>query len=266
MKLLITNFLLLIAFGFNMNAQCLINFNPNQIGDELLIDGQGVNQTITASTTVNFNGTGSITFTYSGSSGSSFNYDCDGISFSSGAINDGFQHFEANPLPVELTFFRAEIIENKSVLTWQTSSEENNSGFEVERSTDGENFETIGFVEGNGTTLEVQNYTYIDNNPTNGINYYRLRQVDFDGAFEYSDVVNVELEKETVENRIVQNPVFNELRLNGSGIVIIYNSLGQPIDELQLTESDTLTVNVSSYSKGLYYARFGNKTLQFVKL
>lgn len=259
--------LVLSTIVFSVQAQCLVKFTGVNLTDLLHIDGQGIDTVINQDAVLNFNGQGAIEFNYVGANGiNSFSYNCGAISYNSGLINDGFQHFESSPLPVELTFFRAEIIEGKTVLTWQTSSEENNSGFEVERSTDGENFETIGLIEGNGTTLEVQNYTYIDNDPLDGINYYRLKQIDFDGMFEYSDLVNVELEKGTSENKIVQNPVFNELRLSGSGVVTIYNSLGQPIEDLQLTKSDILIVNVSNYPKGLYCVRFGDKTVQFVKL
>lgn len=85
-------------------------------------------------------------------------------------------------LPVELLYFRV----NGDVLEWATASEENNSHFEVERSVDGRDFLAIGKVEGNGTTSERNEYKY---NIPQGAAYYRLKQVDFDGAYEYSDVV-----------------------------------------------------------------------------
>ena len=91
-------------------------------------------------------------------------------------------------LPVELVEFYVKYIDKSIELHWTTASEINNEGFEVERSIDGRNWELLDFVPGNGTTVEFQYYSYMDDHPVLGFNYYRLRQVDFDGAFEYSPV------------------------------------------------------------------------------
>lgn len=92
--------------------------------------------------------------------------------------------------PVNFGKFTASAGKNGSVdLNWQTITELNNKGFEVERSTDGVNFTKIGWIEGVGTTNSATNYAFNDNLPNNGMNYYRLKQVDFDGKFKYSNVV-----------------------------------------------------------------------------
>lgn len=117
-------------------------------------------------------------------------------------------------LPVELLDFQAQLQEDKSVaLSWQTASETNNEGFDVERSPDGRHWEKLGFVAGYGTTQETQSYSYLDREPHPGINYYRLLQKDFDGQSEYSEVVNVELS--TVADwrdafRVYPNPVLGD--------------------------------------------------------
>jgi len=98
---------------------------------------------------------------------------------------------DANPLPVEMVFFRAANMLNRVELNWQTASEINNDFFEVQRSFDGQEFEVIGLVEGNGNSLTSIDYDFKDYAPLAGDSYYRLRQVDFDGAFEYSEVVKV---------------------------------------------------------------------------
>ncbi len=85
-------------------------------------------------------------------------------------------------VPVELTSFVGIAIANTVVLNWATATETNNNGFEIEKSQDGHSWKNIGFITGAGTTSEIQNYNYIDNNPSNGINYYRLTQVDYDGS------------------------------------------------------------------------------------
>lgn len=80
----------------------------------------------------------------------------------------------------------------KSVhLIWETASETNNHGFEIEQSRDGRNWHPLGFVNGHGTTQAAQSYAYTDARPLPGVNYYRLRQVDFDGNFEYSGIRSV---------------------------------------------------------------------------
>jgi hypothetical protein len=95
-------------------------------------------------------------------------------------------------IPVELTSFTAFSDDDAIRLNWSTASETNNAGFDIERSTDGASFARIGFEEGVGTTTEAQSYQFSDTAPPFASTlYYRLRQVDVDGAFEYSPVVEV---------------------------------------------------------------------------
>jgi Secretion system C-terminal sorting domain len=96
-------------------------------------------------------------------------------------------------LPVELIKFSALTNKNKVNLAFTTASEKNNDFFAIERSNDGKNFRQIGEVKGNGTSTSIQNYTFTDETPANGRNFYRLKQVDFDGKFEYSSVQMVSL-------------------------------------------------------------------------
>jgi hypothetical protein len=95
------------------------------------------------------------------------------------------------PLSVEFTRFEAKKKEKNVSLEWETASEKDNTGFEIEQSTDGSNWRTIGFVDGQGTTSDVNQYSFIDQTPFLGDNYYRLKQIDFDGKFEYSEVRQV---------------------------------------------------------------------------
>jgi len=107
------------------------------------------------------------------------------------------------PLPVELTSFTASVINNSVVLNWITATELNNYGFEVERTSPrpspyegeggeaGRGWEKIGFVNGNGTTSSPNSYTYEDKTVTSGTYSYRLKQIDNDGSFEYSNTVEV---------------------------------------------------------------------------
>jgi hypothetical protein len=96
-------------------------------------------------------------------------------------------------VPVELTSFTASVISGQVNLNWQTATEINNSGFEVERKAAGQEFSKVAFIAGYGTTTEAKSYSYIDNTISSGSYTYRLRQVDFDGTFEYSNEVEVDL-------------------------------------------------------------------------
>jgi hypothetical protein len=103
------------------------------------------------------------------------------------------REFDPAIIPVELTAFVASVNVNTVSLSWTTATEINNSGFSVEKSTDLNSFDQIGFVQGFGTTTEPKTYSYTDNSVTGGTYYYRLKQIDFNGSYEYSDVVEVEL-------------------------------------------------------------------------
>lgn len=176
-------------------------------------------------------------------------------------------------LPVELTYFRGKTTKNGTLLTWQTASEENNDGFEVQRSTDGKEWQILDFVQGNGTTLETQNYDYLDRNPLNGTAYYRLKQMDFDDAFEYSNIIEITLDAFANDLLTIYPTVVTDV-LNiqgGSGNVLIYNNLGQPV--MSITDyNDQTTLNLSSLPNGQYFLRVQTpqgkliKTSSFIKV
>ncbi len=103
------------------------------------------------------------------------------------ANNDTYiQSFDCVVLPVEMLYFDLRQNESNVDLYWATASESNNDYFAVERSVDGINYEKIGSVAGMGTTSSANSYTYRDESPKTGLNYYRIRQVDFNGQSEYS--------------------------------------------------------------------------------
>ena len=91
-------------------------------------------------------------------------------------------------VPVELTSFTAKVNGTEVELGWATATELNNNGFEVQRKSR-EDFVTVGFVKGKGTTSEIQNYSFVDQNLSVGSYSYRLKQVDYNGAFAYSDII-----------------------------------------------------------------------------
>ena len=98
------------------------------------------------------------------------------------------------PIPVELISFAASLIGTDVHLNWSTATELNNSGFEIHRfTTNKDEWNKIGFVAGHGTTTKQQHYSFVDESVSSGKYQYRLKQIDYDGTFEYSDIVEVEV-------------------------------------------------------------------------
>lgn len=118
-------------------------------------------------------------------------------------------------LPIELTQFAANLREGGVLINWTTATELNNDYMALERSADAQNFLEIARIKGKGTTDETQHYAYFDPNPLAGINYYRLRQVDFDGTTDYSKVVAVTLDKGELMS-IFPNPAKDRINIQTS--------------------------------------------------
>ncbi|MCP4125113.1 MAG: T9SS type A sorting domain-containing protein [Bacteroidetes bacterium] len=141
-------------------------------------------------------------------------------------------------LPAELVQLTATPVDNRFIrVDWQTASEVNNDGFELQRSTDGVSFETIGWIEGHGTTADPHDYSYDDAAVNKGIvYYYRLRQFDFDGTYEYSDVVNARLTRDGGNIALYPNPVLEQDAVlemftpeDVEVDILILNAIGQEI-------------------------------------
>jgi hypothetical protein len=126
-----------------------------------------------------------------------------------GATALNIEYTSSTPLlPIELLAFRGEQIEQAVQLSWSTATELNNDYMLIERSADGLDFDEIGRIEGKGTTLEPQQYSFTDHFPNRGWNYYRLVQVDFDGSVEYHPVIVIMVEKDQrMELSVFPNPI-----------------------------------------------------------
>lgn len=162
-------------------------------------------------------------------------------------------------LPVRLTSLTANAVNSKSVISFSTATEENNDYFEIERASDGIEFFSIGEVKGAGTTTSVQNYRFTDETPLSGTNYYRLKQVDFDGQFTYSPVVTVQFDGPG-GFRLFPVPVKNQLQLQldepdaFESQWTVYNALGQLVLSGVLPEDQSsLDLNVSDLAPGMYW-------------
>lgn len=174
------------------------------------------------------------------------------------------QNIITNPLPVELTSFSAKIIGKTILLKWQTATEINNFGFEVERKilnqvqNDNTGWEKIGFVNGNGNSNSPKDYSFIDKNPDGVAEIkYRLKQIDNDGQFHYSDIININFltnDFELYQN--YPNP-FNpsttisfKLPMAGNIILKVYDILGSEIETLvdEYKEAGGFSILFNSHS------------------
>lgn len=143
--------------------------------------------------------------------------------------------------PVELTSFTGSVQGDGVLLQWETATELNNQGFEIERSSSTQEWSKIGYVPGFGTTTERKTYSYMDNNVSEGKYYYRLKQLDFDGSFAYSDEVEVLVDLTPTNFELFQNypNPFNptttiqfQLPEASDVSIVIYDMLGQQVKVL----------------------------------
>lgn len=155
----------------------------------------------------------------------------------SGSNGNGVFSGLNNPLPIELSGFYVQRKNALVIVKWETSSEKNNLYFEIERSTNAEVWESIARMKGADASSVIRRYEYVDRGAPNSLTYYRLKQVDRDGSFQYSNILFVdELEANGVELSIFPNPVERQLNLKLSSVSMIrisqleiYNSSGQRV-------------------------------------
>ena len=168
-------------------------------------------------------------------------------------------------VPVELTSFTAISDGKEIILNWSTLTELNNHGFEIQRSLNGKEFYTIGFIIGHGTTTEQHNYTYTQKILENGKYYYRLKQVDYNGSFEYSNVVEADFRafNAYLLEQNYPNP-FNPRTSIGFGIqnkskvkITLLNSLGEEVAVLLNDDKEagyhTIEFNAAGLPSGIYF-------------
>ena len=162
--------------------------------------------------------------------------------------------FESGILPIALTFFDAKQVRNMIQISWETSFEFASREFIVQRSRDMYHWDNIATVAGRGNYDDISIYRVFDEVPKVGANYYRLKFVDYNGVFEYSEVLDVTFNP--VAN-CVPNPTSDILTIWGK--FYMYNSQGQlvasGIDE---------QLNVQNFEPGLYFVRVGTETHKVV--
>lgn len=179
-------------------------------------------------------------------------------------------------LPVELSKFEGTLVKNDAFLEWTTDSEENNAGFSIERSFDGRNFQSIGMVDGYGTTETETSYNFRDANvayrATGPTAYYRLKQLDFDGQFSYSGVVALALGKTKQDFEIVKihgtrnnsgqvNIFVQNNSYSGKMKVVLSRISGEVVDFRHIQSDEVfnqLDFNLANEQDGMYIISINN--------
>ena len=184
------------------------------------------------------------------------------------AINQLLAISESAPLPIQLTEFTARPVDRQVLLEWTTASETQNAYFTIERSSDGNNFEDIGRVAGNGNSSAITNYNFIDERPLSGTNYYRLRQADYDGTNNFSGIRSVHFDSGETEVKVAPNPVTKDgfrLSYKGSESQVsyqVYDIFGKQLQSGLLQNNENKQINVAQLPNGLYVIRLAGNTVE----
>lgn len=183
---------------------------------------------------------------------------------------NGRVFYTLNPpcvLPIELTAFNLSKNGNKVDLTWTTATEKNNSYFTIERSVDAEHFEAIGQLPGAGNSYTNKDYSYTDQQPLSGLSYYRLKQTDKDGKFEYSEVKAMSFQPQIMDVNVSPVPTQKNISVtftaNEEGVFTlnIYNAAGTLMLSKSvhvLSGNNENTVDISELPQGIYQLMLSN--------
>lgn len=163
--------------------------------------------------------------------------------------------FKNCALPVTLIDFDGSKVENTAVLKWRTAEETNSDRFDIERSADGKNWQTVGTAKSHGESFVVLSYEFVDKKPAAGDNFYRLKMIDLDKTFAYSRVVNVRFANDALKSEFHPNPVSDVLYLTSSDwnkvkSVEIHNMIGTSV--YRSGKSVSKTIPVKDLPVGMY--------------
>jgi hypothetical protein len=176
-------------------------------------------------------------------------------------------NYTTSPVPVELVDFKGRNTEGGNLLTWRTASESQNSHFDIERSDEGNYFEKIGTVKGYGTTQIVQHYQFLDSRPK-ALQYYRLRQVDFDGKDQFSNTIALKIQKNELKiTPSVSNQFLSVEMPFEQATAVVSDILGRIV--LTQTIANGQTIDISRMATGHYVvvveAKGSKATARFFK-
>ena len=208
----------------------------------------------------------------------SFGLNCDGLC---GPDNNcgsaaGYPNLAAcqAALPVELLNFSATPKDETILLEWNTATETNNKGFELQRSPDGQQWQTITFVKGHGNKITPSHYNYIDQPNASGTFYYRLQQIDFDGAIDFSNIVSAKLSLLLDEIIVFPNPVgIKDLTIQfpnkGNYQVKLFNAYGKLLlhnNMIVNEKAEQKQLSLSNWQSGIYLLEITTAGEQFTQV
>ncbi|WP_158607197.1 T9SS type A sorting domain-containing protein [Pontibacter oryzae] len=181
------------------------------------------------------------------------------------------------PLPVTLAMFRAKVAKNGVLLEWSTATEINNDRFVLERSLDGKLFNAIGWVKGVGNSNATLKYKFLDATVPSGVTYYRLKQLDFDGKYEYSTVVSVNvstaIDNQSRKGIVYPNPTSGIVTLNLSALpegdynLTVFGINGKQVRQLVVKSQVEQQLDLSNLAVGKYVVRIqGADFVQHISL
>lgn len=184
-----------------------------------------------------------------------------------GFITLGSISYAESPLPVKLLEFYARAEADSVRLFWSTADETNNAFFAIQRSSDGADFEDVLFQTGQGNSQSVRHYEMVDHDPLDGVGYYRLRQVDYNGNEEFSEVERVTVKRQESDALTVYpNPATHRLKVKTAkgqenGVLLLRNGQGTTVLSQVLSDDKGLEMDVSSLKEGIYFleARWAGK-------
>jgi hypothetical protein len=195
----------------------------------------------------------------------------DGVIFSYNLVDSMYslvKDFGALTLPVSLISFNVDKSNNAVTLLWQTSQEFNTAYFDIQRSTNGEDFFSIGKVTASGNSATVKNYSYKDHAPIKGVNYYRLKMIDEDAKFTYSKTIAVKTDNTNASLQILPNPARDILKIqingyNETALLLITDETGKSIQQKNITLnlSSSFSIDIKSLPKGVYTLSLEGKTI-----
>jgi hypothetical protein len=169
-------------------------------------------------------------------------------------------------LPVTWLSFTASRINSSIILKWSTATEQNTKDYKVQSSLNGSDWSDIGTVSAAGNSITTQQYSFVDQNPLSGLNYFRLLQYDLDGKINYSKVIAFNFETARDLLKIYPNPVYNgtvTVNIKQPSRLELYNSIGVKIMEKEFTSGEH-SINVSALARGTYFMKSKDAVVSFV--
>jgi hypothetical protein len=215
-----------------------------------------------------------------GSGSSKWYYVCVDVTFTGGDVTVTFTNIATSTayqyrlddislsrteLPITLLDYSVASSKNKTLVKFSTATETDNDYFTVERSSDGRTFDAIGKVEGAGNSAVKQSYAFTDENPLPGVNYYRIKQTDYNGSYTYTEVKSV---RHRISNSIVTPGKTDGILFVTSDLksydVVVYNTAGQEVQRNNSLSGDQ-NFSIENLQPGIYFVRILDQTFKVLK-